>query len=236
MSILFALFTLVFTLTACSGDDDDDEKYIIIYADGTGDDDSDSSDNGTSDDDSSSTDPYNGHDYVDLGLSVKWATCNVGASSPEGYGNYYAWGETYTKSNYDRSTSITYNDAEMMNDITGDTTYDAATANWGGTWRTPTSEEIHELIDDCDWTWSSYNGINGMLVTSSNGNFIFLPAAGLRNGSSLEDVGSCGYYWSSTTYSSSDPIRSNSLYFYSDRYEGYKNKRYYGLTIRPVTE
>ncbi len=80
-----------------------------------------------------------GHEYVDLGLSVKWATCNVGATKPEEYGNYYAWGETATKSEYTEDNSLTY--GKQMRDISGNAQYDAATANWGGTWRMPTNDE-----------------------------------------------------------------------------------------------
>lgn len=123
---------------------------------------------------------YNGHAYVDLGLSVKWATCNVGASSPEEYGNYYAWGETTTKSSYTEDNSKT-DGVSMSSSIAGDASYDAARANWGGTWRLPTASESQELIDNCTWTWTTQGGKNGYKVTSEkNGNSIFLPAAGCR--------------------------------------------------------
>ncbi|MCD7721741.1 MAG: serine/threonine protein kinase, partial [Prevotellaceae bacterium] len=99
------------------------------------------------------TGTINGHGYVDLGLSVKWATCNVGASSPEGYGNYYAWGETTTKSSYDDDNCKTWE--VSMGSIAGNSSYDAARSNWGGTWRLPTANEIDELINKCQRTWTT---------------------------------------------------------------------------------
>ena len=134
----------------------------------------------------------NGHEYVDLGLSVKWATCNIGASKPEDYGDYFAWGEDETKSTYTDDNSATY----------GRTNYtfrDAAKKKWGGTWRMPTANEFQELIDNCTWTWTTQGGHNGHKVTSKkNGNSIFLPAAGGRGGSSLASAGAYGYCWSSS--------------------------------------
>ncbi len=114
---------------------------------------------------------------VDLGLSVKWATCNVGANRPGDYGNYYAWGETTTKTEYTESNSKTYR--LHMKDIGGNLSYDAATANWGGEWRMPSADEAQELLGYCSWTWSSKDGYNGYQVTSKkNGKSIFLPAEG----------------------------------------------------------
>ena len=91
----------------------------------------------------------NGYDYVDLGLSVKWATCNVGASTPEDYGDYYAWGETSTKSSYDIDNSTTF--GKQMRSIAGNPTWDAARKNWGSPWRLPTEAEFQELIDNSTW-------------------------------------------------------------------------------------
>lgn len=186
----------------------------------------------------------NGHEAVDLGLSVKWATCNVGANKPEEYGNYYAWGETSTKSDYSSSTSTTYGKtvsqlkSSGILDNNGNLTsnYDAARKNWGGTWRMPTKAEIQELKDNCTTTWTTQNGVYGRKVTSKkNGNSIFLPAAGYRNGSSLYSGGSNGLYWSSS------PSESNTYYayrlgFYSGDFDLYYDYRYYGLSVRPVTE
>ena len=168
-------------------------------------------------------------EYVDLGLSVKWATCNVGASKPEEYGDYFAWGETTTKSSYTESNSKTY--GKSMGDIAGNSSYDAATANWGGTWRMPTKAEMQELIDKCNWKWKKQNGVKGYKVTGPNGNSIFLPAAGYRDGSSLDDAGSNCSYWSSTP----DGIVAYYLRFERDYpYMGSYGHRGYGRSVRPV--
>ena len=165
----------------------------------------------------------NGYGWVDLGLSVKWATCNVGASKPEEYGDYYAWGETTTKSNYSSSNSATYGlstsqlQSQGYIDSNGNLTaqYDAATANWGGDWRMPTYDELNELRTKCTWTWTTQNGVNGYKVTSkTNSNYIFLPAAGFRDGSSLDSAGGYGYYWSSTSNGLSNGAYR--LYFHSN--------------------
>ena len=155
----------------------------------------------------------NGHEYVDLGLSVKWATCNVGANSPDEYGDYFAWGETKPKDYYDWSTykwcngfygNLTKyctdsNYGKVDNKTVLDLEDDAAHANWGGAWRMPTLEEQQELLNNCTWTWTTQKGVNGYLVTSKkNGNSIFLPAAGYRNISDLYFAGSGGDYWSSS--------------------------------------
>ena len=173
---------------------------------------------------------YNCHKYVDLGLSVKWATCNVGASKPEDYGNYYAWGETSTKSTYSESNSKTY--GKQMYDIKGNSQYDAARANWGGTWRLPTKTECKELVDRCTWKWTTQNGVDGYKVTGPNGNSIFLPAAGYRT-SSLSSVGSRGDYWSSTPPNSK---YAYTLYFKSSGLGMNDYNRSFGQSVRPVSE
>ena len=118
---------------------------------------------------------------VDLGLSVKWASCNLGATKPEDYGNYYAWGETAPKAKYTEETYSYYSKdsqtwVNIGNDIAG-TSYDAATVNLGGGWKMPTRQQMDELVNKCDWQWGEQNGIKGYFV-SGNGNSIFLPAAG----------------------------------------------------------
>ena len=177
----------------------------------------------------------NGYKYINLGLpsGLKWATCNVGASSPEGYGDYYAWGETETKSRYTSDNCSTY--GVQMNDISGNAQYDIARKKWGGSWRMPTKTEIEELIDNCTWRWTTQNGVKGYNVTGPNGNSIFFPAAGYRYGSSLYDAGEDGYYWSST------PYESSSYYAYYLRFfSGNQNVdwfgRYKGRSVRPVAE
>ena len=186
---------------------------------------------------------HEGHGYVDLGLSVKWATCNVGASNPEDYGNYYAWGETSTKETYyidncpTHGLSISQLQSQGYIDSEGNLTsqYDAARANWGGTWRLPTEAELEELNNKCTWKWTTQNGVNGYKVTGPNGNSIFLPAAGYRYGSSLDYAGEYGSYWSST------PLESNSsnaydLDFGSSKHGVYGDDRGIGRSVRPVSE
>lgn len=183
-----------------------------------------------------------GAQAIDLGLSVFWASCNVGAESPEGYGDYFAWGETSSKSDYSSSTNVTYglsnSELESRGIIRSDgnltAAYDAATTNWGGTWRMPTLIEMQELLDDCTWVWTSMNGVNGHKVTGPNGNFIFLPAAGFRRGTSLNSVGASGFYWSAAPYNNSD--NAYGLYFYSDYYGSYYYERNSGRVVRPVSE
>ncbi|MCD8291457.1 MAG: hypothetical protein LUC91_08150, partial [Prevotella sp.] len=138
----------------------------------------------------------NGHEYVDLGLSVKWATCNLGATSPSRSGNYFAWGEISTKLEYTEDNSVI--DGTSMGDIAGNPRYDAARSNWGGTWRLPTNREIDELVQKCSKVWTTQDGVNGYKITGPNGNSIFLPAAGYCFESSSKSQGICGYYWSST--------------------------------------
>ena len=181
----------------------------------------------------STTNTINGHEWVDLGLSVKWATCNVGASLPSDYGDYFAWGEISTKSSYTENNSKTYN--KHMGDIAGISQYDAASANWGGTWRMPTEKELQELSDQCTWTWTSQDGHSGYRVTSkTNGNSIFLPAAGFRHRKSLYNVGSYGHYWSAGPYSNTNGcyLYFNSSYVYPQNY----SNRAYGFSVRPVSE
>ena len=175
----------------------------------------------------------NGHEYVDLGLSVKWATCNVGANKPEDYGNYYAWGETSTKSSYTENNSKTY--GKQMNDIKGNSQYDAARANWGGTWRLPTRAELEELKNKCTWTWTAQNGVKGYKVTGPNGKSIFLPAAGNRHWSSLNGAGDSGYYWSSTPRESYSDLAYH-LRFLGGHQPVESSSRFFGFTVRPISE
>ena len=145
---------------------------------------------------------------VDLGLSVKWAAYNVGATKPEEYGNYYAWGEVetkidYTEGYYKFSKADSYGYYEYfspngLNDISG-TNYDAATVNWGNGWRMPTKLELMELEDKSTAVWTSYNGIDGMRIIGPNGNSIFLPSGGYRSEYGGKGKGGSGRYWTSTT-------------------------------------
>jgi hypothetical protein len=183
----------------------------------------------------STTDTQKGHEWVDLGLpsGLKWATCNVGASTPGDYGDYFAWGETSTKSEYRESNSAS--SGKSWGDIGGDSNRDAARANWGGSWRMPTKAEFQELVDNCTWTWTTQNGHKGYRVTGKNGQSIFLPAAGYRDGGTLHYDGEYANYWSSTPHVSSTEC-AHSLFFFEDfRYVNW----YYrdlGRSVRPVLE
>ena len=190
---------------------------------------------------------------VDLGLpsGTKWATFNVGASKPEDYGDYFAWGETEPKSNYSWSTYkfelgtgyqgpfskyVTKSSYGTVDNKTVlDPEDDAAHVNWGGSWRMPTLEECDELINKCTWTWTTQNGVNGRLVTGPNGKSIFLPAAGYRYGASLYDAGSDGNCWSSSL-STGGPDEAWCVDFYSGRVTRGNYGRCRGQSVRPVTE
>ena len=218
-----------------------------------------------------------GHEYVDLGLSVKWATCNIGAEKPEDFGDYFAWGETspYYESidplvwkegkekGYDvslatdkynnrrsvfgtrqpapASTSAKYS-VETNGKKQLDLEDDAAHVNWGGSWRMPTMEECQELVDKCTWELTTRNGVKGFVVKSkTNGNSIFIPAAGYFVGihyfPNTESEYHNGYYWSSTL-SPNYSYRASYLLF--TIYEWNKTlrvdvlEREYGCPVRPV--
>ena len=187
-------------------------------------------------------------DWVDLGLpsGLLWATRNVGATSPEDYGDYFAWGETQPKEVYDWSNYIYCNgpvntltkycsDLWWGNGFTDSLTIlqpgdDAATANYGG--RTPTKEEWEELMNNTTAIWTTQNGENGRLFTSSNGNSLFLPAAGDRWDGSLYYDGIYGYYWSSSLFS--EPDRAWCFCFGSERQYMYNLSRIGGGAVRAV--
>ena len=185
---------------------------------------------------------HNGHEYVDLGLpsGLKWATCNVGAESLEGYGDYFAWGEVKPKEDYSWETYkyeiednlIKYNGSDGK--IVLDVEDDAASVNWGGNWRMPTTEEQQELFNNCTWTWTTQNGVNGYNVTGPNGNSIFLPAAGCMDEGTLNFAGLGGAYWSSSL-DIDDLGNAYYVYFFGlDDLDWEIDLRYYGLTVRPV--
>lgn len=182
----------------------------------------------------STTGTINGHEWVDLGLpsGTKWATCNVGASSPEGYGDYFAWGETSPKSEYTEADSRT-SEVDIA-DISGNPSYDAARANWGGSWRMPTKAECQELVDKCKWTWTTQGGKNGYKVIGKNDNSIFLPAAGYH-GTSLEIADWCGNYWSSSPYGDFTKSAYDMRFIDSKHYVDWYYRRF-GLSVRAVSE
>ena len=199
---------------------------------------------------------------VDLGLSIKWADCNVGAFSPEDYGDYYAWGEvepyyssqdpltwkdgktgynwaSYKWCNGSSSTFTKYNTDSSRGSIDNKTVLDpeddAAHVSLGGKWRMPTDAEWTELREKCTCTLTTQNGVNGQLVTGPNGNSIFLPAAGYRYSTHLANAGSLGGYWSSSL-NTDRPYLAWYVYFNSDTVFGGNGYRYNGLSIRPVSE
>ena len=172
---------------------------------------------------------------IDLGLpsGVKWASYNVGATKPEEYGGYYAWGETKTKSDYSEESYLYYANSSYISigsNISG-TQYDVAHVKWGGNWRMPTYTEQTELSENCTSAWTTINGVTGMKFTSKkNGNSIFLPAAGGQRGSSVSDTGTLGHYWSST-------LRNNARGYYLGFYStdlDWDTYRYDGFSVRAV--
>ena len=189
----------------------------------------------------------NGHEYVDLGLSVKWATMNIGAVSPEDYGDYFTWGEIEPKDEYRSGNYKWYNwrsgkftkygtDSEVGvvdHKLTLDMEDDAAHMNWGGNWRMPTMIECTELDTNCRWTLTSRNGVIGYEIIGPNGNSIFLPAAG-SNYSGLDHQGVQGRYWARNL---NEYLSDYAIVLYFDSsyyYEVTSSYRALGLSIRPV--
>ena len=199
-----------------------------------------------------SNNQINNHEYVDLGLpsGLKWATCNVGANTPEEYGYYFAWGEVEPKTTYNWSTykycvdnynnltkycsqSSYGNNGFTDNKTVLDPEDDAATFNWGGAWRMPTKAEQDELREKCTWVWTSQNGVNGYKVTGPNGNSIFLPAAGYMYEGTLGYAGSFGDYWSSSL-DAGYPRNAYNVDFGSGNVGWIDSGRYFGQSVRPV--
>ncbi len=203
--------------------------------------------------------PVNGEitagDWVDLGLpsGLLWASRNIGASQPTADGQYFAWGETQSKTvyswetyaygySYSELTKYCNNEYFGYNGYTDDLTTlqpsdDAATANWGNGARTPTMEEIKELCDNCTSEWVTLNGAKGRKFTGTNGNSIFIPAAGYLEGDGSNNAGSMGFYWSSTLRTDGYPntawqLEINQGTARATNSTGYH--RYYGLPVRAV--
>ena len=229
--MLFAAMA-TFSFTACGSDGDDTDYAAILNT-------------------------LNGGETtgeaIDLGLpsGIKWASCNVGATAPEEYGGYYAWGETEEKSNYSWSTykycnssdnSMTkYNTDIFYGTVDNKTTLepgdDVAHVKWGGSWRMPTKAEQDDLRNNCTWTWTTLNGVDGYRVTGPNGNSIFLPAADCRVDTEVAGQGYVGVYWSSSLYSGLTSMSAYHLHIFSNSYDwSYSFDRYIGHSVRPVCE
>ena len=205
-------------------------------------------------------------DLVDLGLTVRWASFNLGATRPEEFGDYYAWGETepyhsslsplawkagkgsgydwpsyqwckgnsYTMTKYSIISTYGYNgftDGKTVLDLEDD----AVHSNFGGKWRMPTAEEYDDLLQKCTWTWTTHNGVSGYRVTGSNGNYIFLPAAGRFNGTTQMDAGTCGFYWSSSVNPDCSYLAWSLFTYDMDSYTDV-DYRCLGYPIRPVSQ
>lgn len=190
------------------------------------------------------------YESVDLGLSVRWATCNVGAYSEGDFGDFFAWGETHAKSyfSWDNlkycNNGDKYSFSKYNQTLSGSIDYkrvldpddDVATYNWGPFWRTPTLAEWAELYDYCSWNWTSRDGHKGYLIIGPNGNSIFLPATGYKDGVTADKVNSWGFYWSSTLYAP-ESDKANRIYFTkSNIFVGNTCRagRMQGFAVRPV--
>ena len=197
---------------------------------------------------------YNGHEFVDLGLSVRWATLNVGASNLWDYGQHFAWGEKQSKKYYDwkqykfkpRFRLVTgkftkYNTDPSKGHVDSLTTLcpedDVANANWGGKWRMPTDEDFKELIENCTWKWIDTSNQEGYLITSNKPGYndcsIFLPAAGTCFMDMADGYRELGYYWSSSLQAKM-PVKAVALVFDNDSYGISDSYRFFGFTVRPV--
>lgn len=236
---------LSISVVSCGDDDDDDDSTVVIDDNGDN-----SGGSYVNNNEPNTTGKLDGHDYVDLGLSVKWATCNVGAFSPESYGSYFAWGETTEKSYYDYSNYAFYKSTNYGfkytyisgGDISG-TRYDAAYSIWGGSWRMPTKAEYDEIENKCASKWITYKGIKGRLFTAPNGNSIFFPAAGEKDDYDTKDLAECGNYWTSTIANHSEhsedyPWAYSFGFSYNDQFgsgdAGWNGYRSNGMSVRAV--
>ncbi len=195
---------------------------------------------------------FNGHEAVDLGLQsgILWATCNLGATKPEQYGDYYAWAETFPKTDYSWTTYLYGKPGAMSKYIvygsnptvdrkgTLEEIDDAAVEQWGGAWRMPTEVELNELMSKCIWTWTTINGVEGYKVSSrveGNNNSIFLPASGYKRDNQTQVVGKAGFYWSSTL-SSIDYTHGRLIGFDINSKAIGGDRRFLGIAIRPVCQ
>lgn len=173
----------------------------------------------------------NGVECTDLGLSKRWATCNIGANASHEYGGYYMWGETEERDTC-TSSCYTYYKKNLADSICG-TIYDVVTTKYGGSWIMPTDANWNEIISGCTWVYTQVGDIKGYKIFGDNGNYIFLPSCGYKTSSSITNGNKYGYYWSSTEYDTNNAER---MYFSSTKFSiGYRRK-YYGQCVRGVTE
>lgn len=215
----FAITAITPMFTSCSSGDDNEED---IY----------SPDGNETNDNKKISGLVNGHEAVDLGLSVKWATCNIGTTKPEYFGNYYGWGDptgkkTSANTNY-------YPNSNPPTDIKN-TKYDIAYNNWGKSWRMPTDKEVRELISECYYSYKKVNGVSGLLFKGKTGGIIFLPFCGYRDHTTNIRQSDWGHYWTSNL---DDEIDSKCLIITHDG-DSYarisESLRCNGLSVRAVT-
>ena len=185
---------------------------------------------------------------VDLGLSVKWASFNVGAYCPEEVGDYYAWGEIRTKKDYGDKTYRWYNSSfssllkyntnpscgSVDNKTVLELKDDVAHTRYGGQWRMPTKKEWDELMENCNWLWIEINGVSGYEVTGMNGNSIFLPVGGKIRSEYKTEIGA-GYYWSSSLCLEETNDAQNLYFMYGYIYNS-RTSRTIGMLVRPVSD
>ena len=187
-----------------------------------------------------------GHEYVDLALPSErlWGTCNIGATTASDFGYYFAWGEAKPKEDYswssyeDNSDNLGQNFSKYNTNANSivrvvESTDDAATVNWGSHWQTPKYEDWFELIELCEWKWTYQNDHAGYIITGLNGNSIFLPAAGFKEGKEINQAGSLGFYWSSSLHEDTTGHAWGVFFDQSGRFQ-YYHDRYLGRSIRPV--
>lgn len=223
LTVLLMFFAIALTplLTSCSSGDDDNEEENY------------SPDGENSNDDKKLTGVVDGHEAVDLGLSVKWATCNIGTTKPEYFGNYYGWGDPTGKKT--SSNTNYYPNSNPPTDIKN-TKYDIAYSNWGKKWRMPTDKEVRELISECYYSYKKVNGVGGLLFKGKTGGTIFLPICGYRDYTTNIRQSDWGSYWTSNL---NDEIDSKCLKitYDGDAYATISESlRCNGLSVRAVTD
>lgn len=219
--LLLALFCAVFAISVIScGDDNDDNN---------------GSNGGNTKPSAKTEKTVNGHKFINLGLpsGIYWAETNVGASSAEATGSFFAWGETQTKELYYDENSTWYGKAHEGNLTASE---DAATATWGEGISTPTEEQFQELIANCDWEWTTKNGVKGYLITGKNEQSIFLPVTGYMKNDELYRDGFDGQYWTSTPSADNRWARMLFMCQTENDHTIVAESRYQGCAIRAIAK